>query len=292
MRVVISIPAYNEEKTIGRVIEDIKKIMDHTKYEYKILVIDDGSKDNTSKIAKEKGAIVVSNKRNLGLAETFKREMQECLKLKADIIIHTDADGQYPSKYIPQMIKKIEEGYDLVLGARFGKGAYEGSFMKKLGNVAFARVFSKLLKTKITDTTTGFRVFTPEVANLPLINSFTYTQEQLIRAGKAKMKIGEIPIKTNKTRHSKLFKNSLDYALKAWINIFRIYRDFEPLKFFGKIGLIIFSFGFLMGLWLLYLFITTLTIKGHVAMAVLSMLLMTMGVQIILFGFLADMVRK
>ncbi|KKN76034.1 hypothetical protein LCGC14_0374240 [marine sediment metagenome] len=289
MKVVITIPAYNEEDSIGNVIKEIKKVMNSNKYNYKILVLNDGSKDRTIEISKENGAIIVSNKRNFGLAETFKREIQECLKLKADIIVHTDADGQYPSKYIPEMIKKVEKGYDLVLGSRFGKGKYVGSFIKRLGNIAFAKVLSNLLKTKITDTTTGFRAFTPEVANIPLINNFTYTHEQLIRAGKSKMKIGEVSIKTNKTRPSKLFKNSFDYAIKAWINILRIYRDFEPLKFFGRIGLFIFSLGFLIGLCLLYLFITTLTIKGHIGIAMLSMLLITTGIHIILFGFLADM---
>jgi glycosyltransferase involved in cell wall biosynthesis len=289
MRVVISIPAYNEERTIGRVLQEIKEIMNCTNYDYKILVLNDGSKDRTGEVARKNGAIVVSNKRNLGLAETFKREMEECLKLNADIIVHTDADGQYPSEYIPQMIRRVEEGYVLVLGSRFGKGRYDGSLMKKIGNIAFAKVFSGLLKTKVTDTTTGFRAFTSEVAKLPLINNFTYVQEQLIRAGRAKMRIIEIPIKTRKTRPSRLFRSSFDYALKAWINIFRIYRDFEPLKFFGKIGLLIFSFGFLIGLWLLYLFVTTRTIGGHIAFAILCMLLITTGIQIILFGFLADM---
>jgi len=135
MKVVITIPAYNEEKTLGRVIKEIKEVMDKTSYNYQILVLDDGSKDRTIEIAKKNKAVVVSNKRNLGLAETFKNEMKECLKLKADIIVHTDADGQYPSFYIPEMVKKVEQGYDLVLGSRFGKGHYGNvSFMKKLGN--------------------------------------------------------------------------------------------------------------------------------------------------------------
>ncbi len=292
MGVVITIPAYNEEKSIAKVIQEIKSVMNSQKYDYKILVVDDGSKDKTADIARSKGAIVISHKRNLGLAEAFKTEMKNCLDLGADIIVHTDADGQYPASSIPELIKKVKKGNDLVLGSRFGKGKYSGSIMKKIGNIAFAKVFSSLLRTKITDTTTGFRAFTAEVASLPLINDFTYTQEQLIRAGKKKMRIAEVPIKTRKTRPSKLFKSSFDYAVKAWVNILRIYRDFEPLKFFGRIGLLMFSVGFFIGAWLLYLFITTLTIGGHVAMAILSMLLMTMGVQIILFGFLADMRRK
>lgn len=291
MGVIITIPAYNEENTLGRIIQEIRQVMDQSKYSYRILVVDDGSADKTAEIARKQGAKVVSNKRNLGLAETFKKEMEECLKLKPSIIVHTDADGQYPAFYIPQMLRKIEQGYDLVLGSRFGKGEYRGSFMKKAGNVAFARVFSSLLKTRITDSTTGFRAFTPDVAALPLINSFTYTQEQLIRAGKKRMRIGEVPIKARKTRPSKLFRSSFDYAVKAWLNILRIYRDFEPLKFFGKIGLFFVLLGVLLGLFILYR-IVTVGGAGGVPRVIFAMLLILVGIQIGLFGFLADMQRK
>ena len=291
MKVVISLPAYNEERTLGKVLQEIKEVMKSVSYSYQILVLNDGSKDKTAELAKREGAIVVSHPRNRGLAETFKREMEECLKLKAEMIVHTDADGQYPAKYIPLLIRKVEEGYDLVLGSRFEKGRYSGSLMKKMGNIAFAKVFSNLLKTKITDTTTGFRAFTAEVARLPLINSFTYTQEQLLRAGKAKMRIAEVPILTRETRPSRLFNNSFSYAFKAWINIFRIYRDFEPLKFFGSLGGIFLGLGILLGGWIFYLWATHGEVGG-VPRVILSMLLMVMGIQVVLFGFLADMMKK
>lgn len=290
MKVTISIPAYNEEATISKVIQDIKDAMNKTKYKYKILVLNDGSTDKTAELSKNAGAIVISNERNLGLAQTFKKEMEECLKLKSDIIVHTDADGQYPAEHIPELIAKIEQGHDLVLGSRFGKGNYSGAFSKRIGNLVFARALSKILKTKITDSTTGFRAFTKEIAKLPLINNFTYTQEQLIRASREKAKITEIPIKTNKTRKSRLFKGIFDYAIKAWINIFRIYRDFEPLKFFGLFGTAFLSIGFIIGAWLVYLFITTGRV-GHMPSLVLSALLVITGVQIVLFGFLADMYK-
>jgi len=291
MNVIITIPAYNEQSTLGGVIKEIKKSMSSSKYKYKILVLDDGSTDNTAKIARQNGALAVSNKRNLGLAETFKREMEECIKLKADIIVHSDADGQYPASYVPSMIKKVEQGYDLVLGSRFEKGKYKGSFTKKLGNVMFAKVFSGLLKTKVTDTTTGFRAFTKEVAILPLINNFTYTQEQLLRAARAKMKVAEVPIIAKETRPSRLFRNPFGYAAKAWINILRIYRDFEPLKFFGLIGSLFLLFGFALGLWIVYLWLSTGSV-GALPRVILSMLLIITGVQIVLFGFLADMLKK
>ena len=291
MKVIITIPAYNEEKTITPVIKELKDLMRGLPYEFEILVVNDGSEDKTVKVAENAGAIVYSNKKNLGLADTFKHEMKRCKEHNADIIVHTDADGQYPAKYIPPMIEKIIAGADLVLGCRFEKGQYSGSKMKSMGNKMFARAFSKLLKTKLTDTTTGFRAFTREVAELPLINSFTYTQEQLIRAGKANMKIEEIPITTRETRPSKLFNNPFEYAIKAWINILRIYRDFEPLKFFGRIGITLIVLGGILGLYILGRIIVLGT-AGGIPRVVLSALLILTGIQIISFGFLADMQRK
>jgi len=290
MKVVITIPAYNEEHTIAKVIHEIKDVMSKTKYKYFILVYDDGSTDKTKEVAKKNGVIVRSNMCNIGLAETFKNEMKECLKLGADIIVHTDADGQYPSEYIPQLIQKVEECNDLVLGSRFYKGKYSGTVMRKWGNILFAKVFSNLIKTKVSDTTTGFRAFNKEVAKLKIINTFTYTQEQLIRAGKNNFKIAEIYIKTRKTRVSRLFRNSIDYAIKSWINILRIERDFSPLKFFGAIGLLLFLPGFCIGLYMTYLHFT-IGIQGHTALLFLMFLLLIVGLQIMVFGFLADMLK-
>lgn len=293
MKIIIAIPAYNEEKTLPNVLKEIKQIMDKKEYEYQILVTNDGSKDKTAEVAKKEGALVVSHKRNMGLAETFRTEMKECLKLDVDVIIHTDADGQYPAKYLPHLIDKIGQGNDLVLGSRFGGGKYSGTIMKRIGNISFAKVFSSLIKTKITDTTTGFRAFTKEVAELPMINSFTYTQEQLIRVGRTKMRIAEIPITTEKTRKSRLFKNSFSYALKAWINILRIYRDYSPLSFFGKAGLFFIFLSFIVGLILLSQNYQLGFVSGfwdqHIPSLILIVILFSGGLQLIFFGLLADM---
>lgn len=108
MKVVITIPAYNEEKTIGRVIDGIKNIMKQKKYKYKIIVVDDGSQDKTAEIAKKHGASVYSHPRNYGLAETFRTEMKLALKSNPDIIVHIDADGQYLPEEIPKLIEPIK----------------------------------------------------------------------------------------------------------------------------------------------------------------------------------------
>jgi glycosyltransferase involved in cell wall biosynthesis len=287
MKCIISIPAYNEEKTIGNVIDEIHSIMKTEAFTYKILVLNDGSTDKTVEIAKKHGAIVFSHRKNKGLANTFRQEMKQCLLLEGDVIIHTDADGQYPAQYIPQFIKKIEKGSELVLGSRFTTGSYNGSFMKRIGNIIFAKVFSIMLHMKITDTTTGFRAFTKKVAKLPIINTFTYTQEQLIRARTKKYKIDEIPIHARKIktmRPSRLFNNSFEYAIKAWINIFRVYKDISPHAFFGRIGIILFGGGFLLGC---YITIEYFVMKQNVvfSLILISGLLLILSFQMFLFSF-------
>jgi len=295
MKVLISIPAYNEEKTIAGVIRDIKKVMDKTSYQYKIMIVNDGSKDNTSKIAGEEGALVYDHPRNFGLAETFRTEIEKALQLNFDVFVHTDADGQYLAEDIPRLIKEVENGYDLVLGNRFTGGIEDMPLMKKLGNKAFSRVISHITRFKVGDCQTGFRAFTREVAEkVPITSTFTYTQEQIIRAIKLKYKIKEIPtrfLKRGAKTSSRLMKNPFDYAVKAWINILRIYRDYEPLKFFGWIGFMFLAVGGGVGLWLIYLFITTGAIR-RVPTAILSVMFVIMGIQILLFGFLADMQKK
>ena len=291
MKLAITIPAYNEEKTLPKVISEIKSVMKKTKYNYQIFVVNDGSKDKTEKVAKAAGAKVFSHRVNYGLAKTFKTEIDQCLAAGADIIVHTDADGQYPAKYIPLLVKEIEKGHDLVTGSRFLGKIEEMPFMKNLGNRAFSRVFSKLLGQKITDTTTGFRAFTKEVAKeIKLINTFTYTQEQLIRAAKQRFKIKEVPICARKTRESRLFKSPLQYAWRAWINILRIYRDYDPLKFFGRIGMTLIVFAMVVGVYVLWAWLSGRvdSINDKIPSILLVIVLFTTGVHIVLFGFLAD----
>ena len=292
MHVVVTIPAYNEARTIGKVIADIRAALDATNHRYSVLVVDDGSSDSTAEKAREMGAVVVSNKRNLGLALTFRREMRECLQLGADVIVHTDADGQYPARFVPVLLEKIEEGYDLVLGSRFRRSTQHMPFVNRLGNIAFAKIISSLTKTRITDSTTGFRAFTREVAErIDFINTFTYTQEQIIRATREGFQIAEIGIVSQKTRPSRLFKSPWQYAFQAWINILRIYRNYNPLYFFGSIGGVLFSIGLLIGLYFVYLHLTV-GIVGHVGLFFLMLTLLMSGLQIILFGFMADMLRR
>jgi glycosyltransferase involved in cell wall biosynthesis len=293
MKIVITIPAYNEEKTIGKVITDIKKVMNTQKYKYIIQIIDDGSRDKTAYISKKLGAKVYSHPRNLGLAEAFRTENKKALDNGADIIVHTDADGQYLASDIPKLIREVENGYDLVLGNRF-KGKIEYMpFMKRIGNIAFSKAISNIIGVKVGDCQTGFRAYTKEVAKkISIISNFTYTQEQIIHTVKMKYRIKEVPVYfAKRPGKSRLFSNPFGYTARAWINVFRVYRDYEPITFFGSIGLLFFVPGILLGLYLVYLFITIGAI-GRMPTVILSTLLIVVGLQIIIFGFLADMNRK
>lgn len=293
MKVVVTIPALNEEKTIEDVIKEVKKVMEENRFDFKILVIDDGSKDRTKEIATNEGVIVFSHAINYGLAETFRTEMKKAIELNADIIVHIDADKQYSASEIPKLIEPItEKKADIVLGSRF-KGKIEYMpLIKRLGNKAFSKVISNITKTKISDSQTGFRAFTKEVASTEIRSKHTYTQEQIINAIRNKFRLVEVPIYFAKRKDkSRLMKNPFDYGIKAWINILRIYRDYEPLKFFSYFGGFFILIGFLLGMWILITLVRTGSVGG-IPRVILSALSIITGVQITLFGFLADIDRK
>jgi len=292
MKVWISIPAYNERKTIGNLIDEITSVLNKTKYDYRISIVDDGSKDNTVEIAKSKKVTIYSHPFNIGLAETFRTEIKQFLDSKYDVFLHIDADGQYLPKEIPKLIDEFKKGYDLVLGSRFiGKIEYM-PWLKRMGNKAFSKIISNIVQFKISDCQTGFRAFNRKVAEMDINSDHTYTQEQIIRAVKNKFKIKEVPVYFAKRGDkSRLISHPLEYAFKAWINILRIYRDYDPLKFFGKIGMFFIIPGFALGAWLLSIYFRTGSI-GRVPSLILTILLILTGIQIILFGFLADMNKK
>jgi len=293
MKVIITIPAYNEGMTIKKAIDDINRVMKATRYNHKVIVVDDGSRDNTSDIAKKSGAIVYRHRQNLGLAETFRTEIRKALEQNPDVIVHFDADNQYLASEIPRLISYVEKGYDLVLGSRFlGKIEYM-PFLKRFGNRAFSKVISRICSRQITDAQTGFRAFTKEVAkNIEITSTYTYTQEQLVRALKKGYGLIEIPVYfAKRDGKSRLMKNPFHYAAKAGINLLRVYRDYEPLKFFCSMGMMSMLIGIVLGLYLLYLHFTT-GITGHIPLIVLTSLTLIAGLQVILFGFLADMLKK
>ena len=293
MKLVVTVPAFNEEKTLGKVLDGISSAVRKFKLSSEIVVVDDGSTDGTATIARKHGASVISHHRNLGLAESFRTEMKEALDRGADLILHTDADGQYDSADLPNLLNPLlEEKADLVLGSRFLGKIEHMPFLNRWGNKAFSRVISTIIHQKVTDAQTGFRAFTREIASLPLTSTHTYTQEQVIRTAREHFRILEVPVRFAR-RHdkSRLISNPFEYAIKAWVNILRINRDYAPLRFFGLIGGLFMLIGFALGIWIIVTFLQTGGVGG-IPRVILSVLFLLTGVQILLFGFLADMLRK
>jgi len=305
-RFIITIPAKDESGTIGEVITRIHKVM--AGLDYRIIVVDDGSKDNTCQVAKSSGAIVFSHPLNYGLAETFRTEMEVGLSLVTEQVyydadgkkytrvpynatdfIHIDADGQYLPEEIPLLINKLNTA-ELVLGSRF-KGTITGMpIVKRLGNKLFSKVISFIVKQPISDAQTGFRGFKRSVAKeLNFKSDYTYTQEQIIRAYLHKFNIKEVPVTFIKRGcgKSRLLSNPFSYAWRAWINLIRLFRDYAPLKLFGSVGLFLLGIGASLSAYISYILYTTGQI-GRYPLVMITVFLLLAGIQMIAFGFMAD----
>jgi len=229
--IVVTIPAHNEARTIGKVIASVKRVMDSGKESYVIQVVADNCDDSTEIVAEYAGATIFSKNTARGLASTFGLEMKKALRFKPEMIVHIDADGQYLASEIPKLVRKVRLGYDLVLGSRL-TGYIEGMpFTKKFFNKLAARIFSVLLRQRIDDVTTGFRAFTPEIAKLPITGNFTYTQEQLVRACKAGYKVKNVPVSfLARDGESKLMKHSADYISKSLIGLWKLHREVNLIR--------------------------------------------------------------
>lgn len=228
---IIIIPAYNEEKTIAKVIKRIPSFADLNK---RVIVVNDGSLDNTAIVAKKAGATVISNKQNLGLGKTFKIGLKYSLRNSADIIVILDSDGQYDSKNIRRLILPIlNNEADLTIGNRFiFNSIYDINFIKKLGNKILSIFISKLLLkiNEIYDVQSSFRAFNRKlgrVLNNELVAKYNYAQEMFILSWLYEFKVKQISVDCFRriSGKSKLIKNSILHLLKIiWISFRTIYK--------------------------------------------------------------------
>jgi glycosyltransferase involved in cell wall biosynthesis len=235
-RLAVFLPAYNEAKTIGNVIRRIERKIAGVD-EVLVIVVDDGSTDDTAQQAIDAGAFVVKHSTNLGVGQAFGDGIAKALELGADIISNLDADGQHDPSEIPQLIAPIlAEQADVVLGSRFMNGSRpKMPIMKDLGNRFFTKLMTMATGVRFTDTQSGFRAFSRTAAlKLNLFSKFTYTQEALITLVSNGMIVQEVPI-TVKPRKgkSKVVKTWHNYGFRALAIILRSFRDVRPLTFFG-----------------------------------------------------------
>lgn len=292
MKLIIQIPCYNEEETLTVALNDLPKHIDGID-EIEYLIINDGSKDKTVEVAKKWGVHhIVSFKRNKGLAYGFMAGLDACLRNGADIIVNTDADNQYCAEDIEKLVRPILEGKtDIVIGERpIDKTEHFSPLKKKLQHFGSwtVRVASN---TDIPDAPSGFRAYSREAAmRMNVVNEYTYTLETIVQAGRSKIAMTSVPIRTNaELRPSRLFSSMFGYVKKSMVTIVRAFMMYKPLRFFSIIGGIIFLIGFLIGIRFLVFFAQGQG-NGHVQSLILSSTLLLLGFETFIVGLQADII--
>jgi len=279
MKLTILIPAYNEEGTIKQVIEEIPKSIESIR-DIEIIVIDDGSSDNTAKIALDNGAFVYSLTHNQGLAKAISYGFEKCLEHQADILVILDADNQYDPKEIPLLLKPImEHKADIVLGDRQVNKLDHMPLQKRIGNQMLSKLVSRLVGQKINDGQTGFRAFNKNALNkLQIFSGYTYTQETLLQAKYKNLKIIEVPITFRKRADkSRLISNIFTYAFKTVSLLASTIAFYNSFKFFGILSAILLGFGITFSVYLLNHLYTTGAIQPHYPLTVLTALFLITG---------------
>jgi glycosyltransferase involved in cell wall biosynthesis len=242
MKLIIQIPCLNEEETLPITLADLpRQVGGFDSVEW--LVIDDGSTDRTIEVAKEHGVDhIVRLTNNKGLAAGFQAGLDACLKLGADVIVNTDADNQYDAAAIPRLVAPILAGTaDMVVGDREVTSIEHFSPLKKSLQRLGSAVVRRASDTDVPDTTSGFRAYNREAAiQLAVVSKFTYTLETIIQAGKLLVATDHVPVATNpKLRESRLFGSMWAYVRRNSVSIFRIYAQYEPLRVFMTLALIV-----------------------------------------------------
>ena len=235
---------------------------------------------------------VVDLKRNKGLAKGFMAGLDACLRNGADIIVNTDADNQYCADDIEKIVRPILEGKtDIVIGARPVDDTEHWSPLKKKLQHFGSWVVRKASRSDIPDAPSGFRAYSREAAmRLNVVNEYTYTLETIVQAGRSKIAMESVPIRTNaELRPSRLFSSMFGYVKKSMLTILRAFMMYRPLMVFSVIGSIIFAIGLAIGVrFLVYYFGGSGA--GHMQSLILASTLMLLGFQTFIVGLLADII--
>lgn len=294
MKLIIQIPCLNEAETLEIALNDLPKKLDGVdKIEY--LIINDGSKDETVEVAKKWGVHhVVSFTQNKGLAKGFMAGLDECLRQGADIIVNTDADNQYCAEDIQKLIQPILDGKaEYVIGARPIDDTEHFSYIKKKLQHFGSFVVRKASNTDIPDAPSGFRAISRDAAmHLNVVNDYTYTLETIVQAGREKMAITSVPVRTNEElRPSRLFKSIWGYVKKSIVTILRAYMMYKPLKSFTYLATVPSVIGILIGCRFL-VYMAMGNPGGHVQSLILACTLIIIGFLTFMIGLVADVIAS
>ena len=293
MKLIIQIPCYNEEETLSETINDIPEKIDGID-EIEILVVNDGSTDTTTQVARElKVNYIVEFPKNLGLARAFDAGLKNCVKYGADIIVNMDADNQYCAEDIPKLIKPLlENKADIVIGARPIEKIKNFSPVKKILQKLGSYVMKKISGADILDAPSGFRAFSRYAAKrINIFDNYTYTMESIIQAQRKGLSIVSVPIRVNENdfaRPSRLIKNNFQYIFRSAKTMIRFFIIYHPFRFFASLAAFFFILGFGIGLRFLYFYFLG-DGAGHIQSLILCGLLITVSFQTALLAIIADL---
>lgn len=292
MKLIIQIPCYNEAETLEVALNDLPKHIDGID-EIEYLIINDGSHDNTVKVAKNWGVnYVVNFKNNKGLARGFMAGLDAALRNGADIIVNTDADNQYCGEDIEKIVRPILDGEaGMVIGERpIDQTEHFSPLKKKLQHLG-SWVVRKASLTDVPDAPSGFRAYSRHTAmRLNVINDYTYTLETIVQAGRRKMAVTSVPIRTNpELRPSRLFHSMFGYVKKSMLTISRALMQYKPLYCFTILGTILSLIGAVVLIRFLVFYFQGMG-SGHIQSLVIACMLITIGVVGFFFGLLGDTV--
>jgi len=296
MKLIIYMPALNEQEGISEVIKSLPKKIDGID-EVKILVVDDGSTDSTAKIAKESGADVVTHTVNKGVGRAFQSAVQYALENGVDILVSIDADRQFNSDQIPHIIQPIlNKEADMVTGNRFENGIPENMPKSKYwGNEQMSKLISLISGQKFRDVSCGFRAYNREaLLRLNLFGAFTYTQESILDMVFKGLRVVEFPVDVIyfKGRKSRVAGSIVKYAFRTSNIILSTLRDYKPMVFFGGMGGILIFFGLVMEIFLGIFFLISGDFTPFKFVGFMGFGFLVFGLLLVIVGLLANMFNR
>lgn len=291
MNLIIQIPCWNEAQTLPATLSALPRQIEGIDC-IQVLVIDDGSTDGTAQAAASCGVDhVIRFSSHQGLARGFAAGLDACLRLGADIIVNTDADGQYPGADIPRLVAPIlAREADLVIGDRGVTSVQHFSSVKRWLQGLGSKVVSILSGIDIQDATSGFRAYSREAAlQMNILSDFTYTLETIIQSGKKPITVVSVPSSSNPpTRPSRLFSGVGQYLRRQIPAILRLYLLYQPLRTFTLVSLLFIVPGALLGVRFLASFVLG-TGAGYIQSLILAAILTIVGFQVLILGLVADL---
>ncbi len=294
MKLIIQIPCFNEAESLPQTLAALPRAIPGIST-IELLVIDDGSSDDTAGVARRWGVHHVERHRtNRGLAAAFRTALQRALDEGADIIVNTDADNQYEGADIAALVEPILVGRaDMVIGDRGVRdNAHFGPVKRRLQRLGSA-VVRRLSRTEVADAVSGFRAISRTAAQrINITSDFSYTTEMLIQAGRKRMSVESVPVRTNgAVRPSRLFRSIPQFILNTGVTLLRVYTMYNPLRVFMAFGAIATLVGLAPMVRFLWFWLNGDS-QGHLQSLIIGGALLVLGTGAVMLGALADLIAR